>query len=63
MIEANNNFKVGVNSLYKLSRFIKNPLDALSILIDGFNRMNYKNLSINFGSKSITMKGSGYLLH
>ena len=42
VIPNENSFKIGVNSVFKLSKFIKNPFDALCLLIDGYNRMKYR---------------------
>ena len=46
-VPLEDNFRIGIKNIQKLAKFIKNPLDAFKLLLEGFYLMDYKKLIIN----------------
>lgn len=46
-LTSRNSFEFGIPNLYKISRMIKNPFDAICLIIEAFNKMKYETMSID----------------
>lgn len=59
-IPSKNSFEFGLSNLYKISRMIKNPFDAVCLIVEAYNKMKYSSLTFDLiEGKIIMIQGEG----
>jgi hypothetical protein len=59
-IASKSSFEFGLSNLYKLSRMIKNPFDAVCLIIEAYSKMKYKSMTFDLiEGKMVVVQGEG----
>lgn len=60
---SRSSFQFALPNLYKISRLIRNPFDAICLIIEAYEKMGYREMTVDvIEGKIVMVQGSGVLM-